>query len=181
MEILEKKISIPLALHELHGKQSTILDLLLTYTIAVFSVIVALYLASHSFDEIHKFIVLGILVFDLSGGVVSNFTEGTATYYHDKPKARFIFIALHVIQPLVLIWLFTDNIIGIAVVSTYALIATVIINHTKEHPKQRVHGAFLTVVGLTISFLVGEMQPVVHLMLMLLVVKLVMAFAIRWK
>jgi len=40
---------------------------------------------------------------------------------------------------------------------------------------------FLMVIGLSITFLVNEMQPIVHLMLTLFVVKLIVAFAIRWK
>ncbi|BFP41704.1 hypothetical protein FGF1_25490 [Flavobacteriaceae bacterium GF1] len=156
MEILARKVSIPMVLHELHGQQSTLLDLLLTYTIAILTTMAALHLAAHSFDGTYKFVILGILVFDLSGGVVSNFTEGTTKYYSDKPKARSIFIVLHVIQPLVLVWLFPENVMAVAIISTYTLMAMIVVNHIKEHPKQRVCGAFFMAVGLTSSFLVSE-------------------------
>jgi len=181
MKAFDKKVAIPSYLHELHGKQASVFDLLVNYTTAIIATIIILYLAKDLSLEPYKLIILGVLALDLAGGVVSNFTEGTNNYYIEKPKMRYVFIAFHVVQPLVLIWLFPNDWVGVAVISVYTLIAMTAINSIREHLRQRVYGAFLMVVGLSISFLVGEMQMIVHLMLILFVVKLVIAFAVRWK
>jgi hypothetical protein len=181
MKAFDKKITIPTYLHELHGKQASIFDLLVNYTTAIIATVIIFYLAWELSLATYKLIILGVLALDLAGGVVSNFTEGTNNYYLEKPKRRYVFIAFHVVQPLMMIWLFPDDLVGIAVVSIYTLMAMTVINSIQEHLRQRVYGAFLMVIGLSISFLVGEMQPIVHLMLILFVVKLIVAFAIRWK
>jgi hypothetical protein len=181
MKAFDKKVTIPSYLHELHGKQASVFDLLVNYISAIIATIIILYLACDLALEPYKLIILGVLALDLAGGVVSNFTEGTNNYYTEKPKMRYVFIGFHVVQPLVMIWIFPNDWVGIAVISIYTLIAMTIINSIKEHLRQRVYGAFLMVVGLSISFLAANMQPIVHLMLILFVVKLIVAFAIRWK
>lgn len=181
MKAFDKKVSIPSYLHELHGKQASIFDLLVNYTTAIIATLIILYLARDLSLATYQFVILGVLALDLAGGVVSNFTEGTNNYYVEKPKMRYVFIAFHVVQPLLLIWLFPNNLVGIAVVSIYTLISMTVINSIKEHLRQRVYGAFLMVIGLSISFIIDEIQPIVHLMLILFVVKLILAFAIRWK
>lgn len=181
MKAFEKKVSIPSYLHELHGKQASIFDLLINYTTAIIAALIILFLARDLSLATYKLVILGVLALDLAGGIVSNFTEGTNNYYIEKPKMRYVFIAFHVIQPLVLIWLFPNDLVGIAIISIYTLIAMTVVNSIQEHLRQRVYGAFLMVIGLSITFLVNEMQPIVHLMLILFVVKLIVAFAIRWK
>ncbi|MGK7396458.1 MAG: hypothetical protein ACNS62_17905 [Candidatus Cyclobacteriaceae bacterium M3_2C_046] len=181
MKAFDKKIAIPSYLHELHGKEASIFDLLVNYSTALITTVIILFLAWDLSLAPYKLIILGVLALDLAGGVVSNFTEGTNNYYIEKPKIRYVFIAFHLMQPLVLIWLFPTDWVGIAVISVYTLIAMTVINSIKEHLRQRVYGAFLMVIGLSISFLIDEMQPIVQLMLILFIVKLIVAFAIRWK
>lgn len=171
----------PPYLHEFHGKQARILDLLLTYSVAAFATILTLHLASHSFTETYKFVILGILAFDLSGGVVSNFTEGTNSYYREKPKARSVFIALHIIQPLLIVWLFADSAFVIMALSIYTLISLIIVNNIKQYVNQRVLAGFFTTLGITTSFLFNDISEVVHLLLILFLVKLTLAFAVRWE
>jgi len=126
-------------------------------------------------------VILAALALDLAGGVVANFTKGTNTYYAERPKTRYVFIGFHVVQPLLFAWIFPSDVIGIALISVYTLIAVALINNMGDYLRQRVLGAFLLVLGLTTSFVVGILQPVVHIMLMLFMVKLIMAFAVRWR
>ncbi|WP_421976366.1 hypothetical protein [Roseivirga seohaensis] len=181
MKGIDRKVNMPSYLHELHGTRASVFDLLLTYTVAFITTIVVLFQAWELNLSVFKLIILGILVLDLSGGVVSNFTEGTNEYYAEKPKMRYVFIGLHVLQPILLTWLFPDDVFGIAVISIYTLIAMIIVNSVGGYLKQRVLGAFLMVIGLSVSFLVSAIQPMVHLMLILFVIKLILAFAVRWK
>lgn len=181
MKTLDKIVKIPAFLHELHGEQASIFDLLITYLTAIVVTIVVLFLARDTPLENYKLIILGILAFDLSGGVIANFTQSTNTYYAKNLKLRYVFILFHVVQPLVLMWLFPMNLIGIAFISVYTLLAIFLVNFIKEHLKQRVSSAFLVVIGLSIIFLFVKMQPTVYLMLVLYVIKLIMGFAVIWK
>ena len=180
MKTLNSKVSIPSPLHEFHGKQASVLDLLLTYSIAVFTTIVMLHLAGNAFSEVYKFLVLGILAFDLSGGIVSNFTKGTTAYYRENLKARTVFIALHVIQPLLMIWLFPETTLVIATLSLYTLSALLIVNSIQQSVNQRVLAAFFTALGIPCCFLFDEVHAAVHLFLLLFLIKLSLAFAVRW-
>ena len=180
MKTLNTKVSIPSPLHEFHGKQASVIDLLLTYAIAAFTTIIILHLAGNAFTEIYEFLILGILAFDLSGGIVSNFTKGTTTYYRENPKARTIFIALHVIQPLAMIWLFPDTTVVIATLSIYTLLALLIVNSMQQPVNQRVLAAFFTTLGIPCCFLFEGIHAVAQLLLLLFLVKLPLAFAVRW-
>jgi len=142
MKAFEKKVSIPSYLHELHGKQASIFDLLINYTTAIIAALIILFLARDLSLATYKLVILGVLALDSAGGIVSNFTEGTNNYYIEKPKMRYVFIAFHVIQPLVLIWLFPNDLVGIAIISIYTLIAMTVVNSIQEHLRQRVYGAF---------------------------------------
>ena len=181
MKALDKRMAIPGPLHELHGKQASIRDLLLNYAAAVIATLIILHLSRGLSLSAFKMVILGALALDLAGGVVSNFTEGTNAYYTEKPGMRYLFIAFHIVQPVVLIWLFPSEFAGIAIISIYTLIAALAVNRLKEHARQRVYSAFLTVTGLSLSFLIGEIEPAVHLMLIFFIVKLIMSFAVRWK
>lgn len=182
MKSLDKKLSIPSFLHELHGRQASIFDLLVNYTTAILTTVFILFLTHQDLSfEVYKWVIIALLSLDLAGGVVSNFTSGTNDYYKEKPKMRFVFIAFHVVQPLVLIWLFPADLVAISVISVYTLIAMTVINSINTHLRQRVYAAFLMVAGLSLSFLLEIAYPAVHLMLVLYIVKLIMAFAVRWK
>ncbi|WKN43041.1 hypothetical protein [Tunicatimonas pelagia] len=178
---LDKKVRIPAYLHELHGSQASITDLVITYMAAVISAIVILYLAASVPLPNYKFILLGLLALDLAGGVVSNFTESTNSFYTNHPTRRYLFIALHIVQPLLLIWIFPVDATVIGSISLYTLIAVLLINRLEDHHKQRGYAAFLMAIGVSFSFLVSISQAVVHLMLVLFIIKLVVAFAVRWK
>lgn len=94
---------------------------------------------------------------------------------------RYLFIMLHVVQPLLLLWLFPKDLIEILIISIYTLIAMIIIDSIEKHSRQRVLGAFLMVIGISISFLMDDIEAVVHLVLILFMIKLIMAFAVKWK
>ena len=179
MRILAKKVNIPPYLHELHGKQSSIFELLITYTTAALYAVIVLYLARHL--PVYKLAVLGFLSIDLAGGVVSNFTEGTNLFYIQRPKMRYMFISLHILQPVILMLLFPNELKNIAIISVYTLMAMIFINSLSAYLRQRLYAAALTALGLTISFALNISQPIVHLMLILFVIKLILAFSVRWK
>lgn len=177
----DKKIKIPKILHELHGEEATLMDMILVYFTVLLTSILVIFFSWNISIETYKIIILLVLSIDLSGGVISNFTNGTSKYYTDRPKMRYIFISLHVIQPIVLSWIFPDDIFTIVIVSIYTLISMTMVNRLKNHSKQRLLGAFLMTLGLMLPFILSVFQPIVHIMLSLYIIKLIMAFAVQWK
>lgn len=181
MSFVNKKITIPKFLQELHGKQASVFDILLVYTVAILTTAGILYMAWDLPLKIYKAIILAVLVADLSGGIVSNFTEGTNIYYNESPKRRKIFTLLHVIQPTLLVWIFPLDFFSIIVISSYTLLTLSIVNSLKNYNKQKVLAAFFVVFGILLSFIIGVYQPIVHIMLILFLIKLTLAFAVRWE
>ena len=181
MSLINKKVSVPNFLHELHGKEAKVYDILLVYTAALLSTICLLYLVWDLPLKFYKFIVLGVLIADISGGVVSNFTKGTNDYYSESPKLRKVFISLHVVQPSLLVWIFPQDLSSIIIVSVYSLLTLIIVSSMRNTEKQRVLAVFFVLIGLLLTFVLIIHQPVVHIVLVLFLLKLTLAFAVDWK
>lgn len=182
MKALHHEVKIPEFLHELHGQKATVFDLLLTYLGAVLTTALVLYQAQPIGLEAWQYFLLGFLTLDLAGGVVANFTAGTTQHYKENPGKRYLFIALHVLQPLLLYLTFSDpaNMLPLLLITVYAVIAMLVINNIREYAKQRIMGAFLLVLGVTIAFLEPFSQPLMLHLVLLYLVKLLLAFAVRW-
>ncbi|MEM9834183.1 MAG: hypothetical protein AAF944_26355 [Bacteroidota bacterium] len=181
MKALSRKITIPNYLHEIHGKQALLVELLITYVTGIIATIVTLYLAWDSSLSVYQFVLLGILALDLAAGVVANLTPGAKAYYSESARRRYLFIAFHVLQPVLLMWIFPAQALSIGWVAGYTLLAMTFVNSLQEPSAQRVYAFFLLVVGILLLFLLGISAAVVQLMLILFVIKLVVAFAVRWK
>lgn len=181
MKTLNRKIKTPSFLHELHGKEATVIDLVFTYFTASVTTGIILYSACNIHLGVFKFIILALLAFDLSGGVVANFTQGTTNYYAESRKRRYIFIGLHIIQPIVMAWIFQKDMACIYVVASYTILATIVINSWKEEGKQRVLASVFVTMGLSIVFLMSPESKVVQFMLVLFIVKLILAFSVKWQ
>lgn len=98
-----KSIHIPKVLHEVFGKESTIIELTLTLVFAILSTILLLTKTYSEWNglEIFQIVVILIMAFDISGGVIANFTFLANNQYKENARARLIFIAIHV-QPLIM-------------------------------------------------------------------------------
>lgn len=99
-------VAVPWWLHELHGTHSKRRDLALVQGCAwgVTALVAGLALAEGL--ALWAVVLLALLSVDIAGGVVSNVTPGTNAHYNASRRARVIFLALHVLQPATLIWLF---------------------------------------------------------------------------
>lgn len=144
-----KSVRIPKFLHEVFGKESTILELTLTLVFAILSTILLL---SKTYSEWQSFgiiqiVVILIMAFDISGGVIANFTFATNNQYKESRKARLIFIAGHV-QPLILALVLGEYYLPCALTWGYTVISAFIVNGFAKHPAQRTIGALLMVLGI---------------------------------
>ncbi|MEL6538631.1 MAG: hypothetical protein AAFQ98_24645 [Bacteroidota bacterium] len=180
MNNLHKKIDIPVFLHELHGHRSSVFDLVLVYGMALAFAATLSILAGDIALQGYKRVLLVLLALDLAGGVVANFTEGTNAYYKSSPKRRSRFMTLHVIQPAVLMLIFPESWIVITALSFFTLLTMALINRLKNPVSQRVVAGTLLTLGINLAIILGIPHVVVHCMLILFMVKLIMAFAVRW-
>ena len=180
MNTLNRKVNIPKFLQELHGKQTRRIDLLLTYFSAILCTALVWWMVRDLSISLFKMVILCFLTFDISGGVIANFTDGTQAYFSGLKGLRYKFIALHLLQPAFLMWLFPNDIIYISIISVFTLVAITILNGIKNGTDQRIWASFFALFGIALSFVFNEIEPVVHFLMVLYIVKLVIAFSIQW-
>jgi len=180
MNSTDRKVKIPKALHELHGCEASIFDLWVNYITGISVTILILYLASRLDLSLIKMILLGILALDLAGGVVSNFTSGTSKYYAGNRKLRIIFIAVHFVQPLLLSWIFPESAFSILAISSFSLLAAIVINNLSHYHLQKTLAPSLTVTGIILILMMGIDTLPLLIMMLLFVIKLALAFPVKW-
>ncbi|WP_372424533.1 hypothetical protein [Salinarimonas chemoclinalis] len=115
-------IEVPKWLRELHGTRSTRRDLVLVQGCAwgVTALVAALAFAEGL--PLWAVALLALLVVDIAGGVVSNVTPGTNAHYNRSRRARVVFLALHVLQPAALVWLFPGWAVPVAGIAVLTLV-----------------------------------------------------------
>ena len=181
MKFIERKIAIPKFLHEVYGYRSSVVELVLTYVTVLFVTSILAIMAKDVELQIFQWVIYILLAIDLSGGVVSNFMEGTSRYYAASAKRRHIFISLHIIQPLLMYWIFPNEGWTIAIVTFLTLFTMLIVDSIKSHSKQRFFASIFMISNIAITFLLRIEDHVLLLLLVMFIIKLVLAFAVRWK
>lgn len=122
-----------------------------------------------------------LLIGDIAAGAVANFTAGTNDHYAERPRSRWIFIAVHL--HLVALALLLDAPLLPAVVLWLATIAgAVAVNLLHGHPLQRpVGGLLLAGILVAISLLPGTplaITPLFAAVAAVFALKVVYAFAV---
>lgn len=175
------QLSIPKVLHEFHGKQTSILDLNATYLAACIAGSIICFLMPKDF-VLWKQIMLVLLALDIGGGVVANFTEGTNRYHKNHPTLRLFFIApLHLVHPTILVMLFHEQ-TGPIVINTALIIAcTYLVNAISTYKLQKTVAPLLLLLALAINIISQISDPIISFLLVLFAVKLIVAYAVRWK
>ncbi|MBD0256369.1 MAG: hypothetical protein ICV83_11680 [Cytophagales bacterium] len=177
---LNKELTIPRALRELHGERARVTDLLLTYGTGLLSAASVPAFADLSMSPA-RWLVLSILTMDIAGGVTANFTRGTNAYYASRPGLRLTYILLHAVQPGILIWLFPEQGGRLALFAGYTLLATLGVNALPEYWYQRLVAGLLTAPGILLLHWLAVGPSVITGLLTLYLIKLVLAFAVRWE
>ncbi|MFW5687911.1 MAG: hypothetical protein ACOCXV_03185 [Bacteroidota bacterium] len=181
MNIPNKKVKIPGALHEIHGREAYLFDILVNYATGIGATVFILFLSTNLDLSMLKMILLGILALDLSGGVVSNFTSGTSNYYAASNKLRILFIGIHFIQPLLLGWIFADYWPAIAIIGSFSLLAAFLINSLHHYHLQKTVAPFFLVAAIIITVISNIDNAPLFIMMLLFVVKLILAFPVKWE
>lgn len=178
-------IPIPRWLHELHGTHSTRRDLVLVQGSAWS--LTALVTATAVADGLPLWAValLALLMIDIAGGVVSNVTPGTNAHYNASRRTRTVFLALHLLQPAALIWLFPTwamPIAGVATLTLGAAFGIEFLTRRAEAAPVAVATAIVLIALILLSPAVIGPSPYLGLplILALYVLKVVVAFPVDW-
>jgi hypothetical protein len=176
----EKTIKIPAFLHELHGEVSSRRDIAITHLAAWGLTGLTAWLSVNAGYPLWITILLAVLMVDIAGGVVSNFTKGTNNFYAAHPRKRIIFLLLHVIQPGLLAIMFPEYAFMILGVMAYTLPISFWIDDMKNPETRRTIGPFFAILGITGVLMLPISFAGLQLILMLYIIKLVLAFSVDW-
>lgn len=176
-----KTVKIPRLLHELHGEESTVLELLLTYTvvIVVMGIVLLRPAARPTAVAWWEVLIVTLIAGDLAGGVVAGFTTGTDSYYASRPRLRIAFFLLHVVQPAILYFVIGGPPEVWIVIPAYAIVSGLVVNALPRRV-QPVVAAGLVTVGIVVCFSWFVIAPPALWFGPVFLVKLVLAFAVRW-
>ncbi|MGM0689866.1 MAG: hypothetical protein ACQESO_09835 [Bacillota bacterium] len=176
-----KKITVPKYLYELFGRETTVLEMLAIFATAsvVTTILIGLDFAYFKEMGLIKSVILAILIFDITAGVIANLTEGTNDYYAQQAVKRNIFIIIH-IQPLLFSWFLGNYLIESLFAWLYAVTASLLINSLVENPFQRTIAAASLVLGIAILLVINRGMPTFLLaMLVLYMIKLIYSFSVN--
>ncbi|WP_280770182.1 hypothetical protein [Salipaludibacillus daqingensis] len=153
-------IKIPKFFHEILGEFQTKSSLLV---IALFLLISGFTLGLLTYEEwrglsLLKQIVICLLFLDISGGVIANLTRGTDIFYKQRPRMRWIFIAIH-IQPIILSWAMEISIYYGLIICGYTLVSATFLNLIRSYSIQNLIAGGLTGLGLLIVAYYSHTTP----------------------
>ncbi|MDP2814940.1 MAG: hypothetical protein Q8N92_10890 [Erysipelotrichaceae bacterium] len=177
---MKTKIHIPKFLHELFGTQQNRSELVLIILFTITStLLVAWFTASYWLTLAwYQSLVLWLLFLDITGGVVANLSEGTNDYYNTRPKARWLFIAIH-IQPLILAVVLESPIYVALVVWFYTVISASIINRLRSLSFHRLLAGAFFATAIIVYMLSGVTLPIpITLFYLLYMLKVICSFAV---
>jgi hypothetical protein len=171
-----KEINIPNYLQDLHGKRTSIFVLILTYLSGLVSATVITYFIDRQLNvDLWRQILAFVLLSDISGGIISNYSESTRKHYRENSKKRIVFVFLHLLHPVLFIVIF-PKISGIFLfMGIYALSCCLAIHKVTVKEYKRVLSAFLFVIGVLIVFIFDIPIDIIRIIPILFFVKLILA------
>ena len=180
MKITEQKIKVHQSLHELFGRETTRLDVFVILFGSFALAFATQILCWGSELSIAKKIILAFISLDIGGGIIANFTEGTNNYYAENVKKRYVFIAIHILQPLILTWIFPNNLFPILILAGYILMSSFIVTSIKRKYIQKTVAIIMLLFSIILLFLVNLSTQALQLILLIYSIKLILAFSVNW-
>lgn len=128
--VLDRTIKLRGALRWLHGERPTVREIFFVHAAGLGSAALAFGLIE---GALLRRALAALLAWDVVGGVIANHTVSTSTWYRAQPaSARYLFLVLHVAQPLLLGWIdHRPSGWGIALWAT-TLVVALIVENTKR-------------------------------------------------
>ncbi len=174
-----KEIQIPKIFHELHGEKARLISIILVYTVGIISAsLFTLFLLPLNLS-LWKYILIAILIVDISGGVVANLSTPTNQYYQKNSRLRFIFLSLHILQPCLFCIVFPDLLNLFLFIFLYTFSASLIVNRIKDREYQQNFASAFVVLGTILSLAFQNDILIVYAIAPLFMTKLILGFAVR--
>jgi hypothetical protein len=177
--MLNREINVPKALHELHGEKSRLSSILLVYLTAFVVAGIALSQMIPLGLPFWKLILAVVVFLDIGGGVTANLSSSTNQYYQKKAALRPIFLAMHIIHPLVLWLVFPQSAAFLAFVMIFTLGSAFAVNRIKDRELQQNCAAGLTAIGLCLALLFPLSFSFLYAFAPLFMVKLILGFSVK--
>lgn len=172
-----RKVNIPMWLWNLHGKTAYALDIVLVYTFAMAATAACIWLSAEL--SFWQQCLLAVLAFDIAGGAISNFTEGTKAYYASKPGSAHTFIWAHSLHACILALVFYNLWHVTLTASLLILLLASSVRSIRVPPVQRTAGWFCFAAVLLVVVSWGMTPPVLTILLLLFALKLIAGYAIQ--
>ena len=179
-KLRNNKIKVHRFFQELFGRETTRFDLLAIIICSVSFATLTIILKWNLDISTIKKIILTILALDIGGGVVANFTTGTNNYYFESLSKRYFFIFFHLLQPLILIWIYPIDSLAIMGISLFTLTSSIIVLNLKDQYTQRIVAVTLLLLSFILSILLNFSDPLTQLLMQLFSIKIILAFSVNW-
>lgn len=173
------KIKIPKFLQELHGEESNLISLISTYLIGiVVTICFYFFLIDSQIDlPIWKEVLFLLMSFDIGGGVIANFTEGTRQYYRNQLRKHISFILLHIFHGVAFIIIFNDLWLFFTFMTVFSILSCLFLITINEKESKRIVSVFLFTVGVLIAFLIPCSIDFLKIVPVLFFTKLILGFS----
>lgn len=177
--MLNKVISIPKSLHELHGERTRLSTLALIYLtgLSAAGIVVAQLVGSGL--TWWQTALAAVVFLDIAAGVTANLSTSTNQYYQGKPGMRVVFLAIHFFHPAALAWLFPVAWVYFTAAYGYMLLAGMTVNAVRDPELQQNLAALFVVVGIVLSLLFELPVIALYAFAPLYLLKLLLGFAVR--
>lgn len=174
------RLRIPAFLHDVFGETQSRGEIALVLGFGALGTLALVVLDPWAFGDIPlwRAVVAALLAFDICAGAVANLTRGTSDHYAAKPRARWVFIAVH-LHLLAIAWLFGEGMFEAVAVWLYTVAAASAVNLLHGRQIQRAAGGALFGLGALAVLLLGPaMLPALQALAVIFMFKVIYAFAV---
>lgn len=173
-----KSIYIPKYLQELHGKNASVTSLTLVYANAIIFGILISYFILPVELLFWKSFLLFVIVADIAGGAIANFTTSTRQYYRENKRLQLPFLLLHFLHPVLLFIILSDFLLFSILMGLFTFIALIIIRLLADNHDLNTIAVFLFIIGTTITLLLPSTFEFLKIIPVLFFLKLILGFAV---
>lgn len=165
----------------LDGENPNKIDLILTYTTG--TLLAVLLLITAHFQNLNWSVWQSTIVFivtaDLAGGVISNLTKSTDTFYQKNNSLSTIFLIVHFIQPLLLIIFFNFSLYIFWFIYLYMFFSSLIIRFLIPNAYQKQVAGGLVVIGFVLFSVFFSLPQIFLWFPFVYFFKLIFAFSVN--
>lgn len=175
-----KEIKIPRFLHEFFGEKQTLNSLIFLGCFTLIATLITVFVGLDELKtlETYRVVLLIILMVDIYGGVVSNFTRYTKEYYDKHPLLKKIFVIIHPHAVVIFLLAGVSYLYGIYFYA-FLVASNVLVRLIKNRSLQELLAIAINLLAAVILFEIFKDIPMYVILLTFgLTVKLIYAFSV---